>query len=326
MRRNLILDVDTGTDDAIALMMAGLAPNLDLLGCTTVWGNHAVEQCTDNTLRVLDLIGRADVPVHQGLGKPFAPIPFLFEPHVDSERELIHPTVFPVERSTRRAGSGTAVEWLLETLRLATEPVTLVAVAPLTNIAAAVTVDPSVVEAVSEIVIMGGGHAFGNVTPAAEANIWHDPVAAEVVLQAGFERLVLVPLDATHRANVSRRQTKALRDLGTLAAEAAAALIDQRIHGYTRTQPLEMPDVAPIHDALCVAYLMDPAVVDLQPFHVAVESTGVTSFGQTVIDTHGRGRRAPNAHVALNADAELFNELLHRTLASPLRSASEAFT
>jgi inosine-uridine nucleoside N-ribohydrolase len=322
----VILDVDTGTDDAIALMMAGLAPDLNLLGCTTVWGNHAVEQCTNNTLAVLDLIGRADVPVHQGLGKPFAPIPFRFEPHVDSERGLVHPTVFPVERSTRRAGSGTAVEWLLETLHLVTEPVTLVAVAPLTNIAAVVTVDPSIVEAVSEIVIMGGGHALGNVTPAAEANIWHDPVAADVVLQAGFERLVLVPLDATHRANISSRQSQALRDLGTPAGRAAAVLIDQRIHGYTRTQPLEIPDVAPIHDALCVAYLLDPAVVDVQPLHVAVETTGARSFGQTVMDSARRGRQAPNAHVALDADGELFTKLLHRTLACPPHSTSGAFT
>src|SRR5919112_4299235 len=95
MPRLAILDVDTGSDDALAIMLAGLSPEIDLLGCSTVWGNHEVQRCTDNTLRVLDLIGRADVPVHQGLGKPFAPVPFIFESHVDSERGAVHPADFP---------------------------------------------------------------------------------------------------------------------------------------------------------------------------------------------------------------------------------------
>jgi inosine-uridine nucleoside N-ribohydrolase len=316
MTRQLILDVDTGTDDAIAIMMAGLSSALDLRGCTTVWGNHAVDLCTDNTLRVLDLIGRSDVPVHQGLGKPFAPIPFVFPSRVDSERELIHPSVFPVPATTRAVQGQSGVEWLVETLRATTERITLVPVAPLTNIAAAVTIDPSIVDAVEEVVIMGGGHALGNVTPSAEANIWHDPVAAEVVFRAGFERLVLVPLDATHRANVTADQNEAIRQLATPAAAAAAALIGQRIDGYTKTQPQDVPNVAPVHDALCVAYLLDPAVVALTPLHVSVETTGFASYGRTIVDTARRSGQAPNAFVALDADADLFNTLLLKTLSA----------
>ncbi|WP_270887132.1 nucleoside hydrolase [Pedococcus sp. 5OH_020] len=317
MTRQLILDVDTGTDDAIAIMMAGLSKDLDLLGCTTVWGNHAVPVCTANTLAVLDLIGRQDVPVHQGLGKPFAPIPFLFADHVDSEREIVHPASFPIQPSTREIARQPAVEWLVETLRSATEQITLVPVAPLTNIAAAVTIDPKIVEAVDEVVIMGGSHALGNVTPSAEANIWHDPVAADVVFRAGFERLVLVPLDATHRANVTAAQNEALRGLGTPAGTAAAALIGQRIEGYTQTQPQQMPDVAPVHDALCVAYLLDPSVIPLRAYHVQIETTGFASFGRTIVDTAARSGQTPNALVALDADADLFYKLLNTTLAGP---------
>jgi inosine-uridine nucleoside N-ribohydrolase len=320
--RPVILDVDTGTDDAIAIMMAGLSGELDLLGCTTVWGNHAVAQCTDNTLRVLDLIGRPDVPVHQGLGKPFGPIPFLFPGHVDSEREIIHPSAFPVAASTRKAGAQSAVEWLVETLRSTSQRITLIPVAPLTNIAAAVTVDPSIVDAVEEIVIMGGGHALGNVTPSAEANIWHDPVAADVVLQAGFERLVLVPLDATHRALVTADQNQAIRTLNTPAASAAATLIGQRIEGYSKTQPQDMPDVAPVHDALCVAYLLDRSVVSLAPYHVQVETTGYASYGRTIVDTAHRSGEPPNALVALDADAEVFNRLLKTTLSGTGKNPS----
>jgi inosine-uridine nucleoside N-ribohydrolase len=314
MNRPLVLDVDTGTDDAVAVMMAALAPELDLLGCTTVWGNHEVERCTDHTLRVLDLIGRSEVPVHQGLGKPFAPIPFTFAPHVDSERELIHPVEFPLPAATRNVTSEAAVEWLLETLRSTTRPLTLVPVAPLTNIAAVVTIDPKLVDAVDEVVIMGGAHAFGNVTSAAEANIWHDPVAADVVLQAGFRRLVLVPLDATHRATVSGEQCRALAATGTPAARATAELIGQRIEGYTATQPQATADVAPVHDALCVAYLLDPQILTLRPCFVEVETTGVRCFGRTMVDTAARSRNPPNAHVAFDADAERFVALLHRVL------------
>jgi inosine-uridine nucleoside N-ribohydrolase len=314
MSRKVILDVDTGTDDAIAIMLAAKSKPLDLIACTTVWGNHDVDATTENTLRVLDLIGRPDIPVYRGLGKPFAPIPFLFEDHVDSERQIIHPHDFPAPATARQAAQKPAVEWLVETLRATTEQLTLVPVAPLTNIAAAITLDPKIVDAVDEVVIMGGAHALGNVTASAEANIWHDPVAADVVLQAGFERLVLVPLDATHRANMSLAHTAALRDVGTPAARVAAEIVEQRIRGYNETQPQDELDSAPVHDALCIAYLLDPTVLDMAPYHVAVDTVSPLAFGKTFLDTASRSRKAPNALVALDADAELFNKLLFEAL------------
>lgn len=317
MPRPIILDVDTGSDDAIAVMMAALSTELNLLGCTTVFGNHPVAHCTAHTLSVLDAIGRHDVPVHQGLGKPFAPVPFRFADYVDSERGLFHPREFPVPSSSRPAAQQPAVEWLVETLRSTTQQVTLVPVAPLTNIAAALTIDPRIVDAVDEVVIMGGGHGLGNVTPSAEANIWNDPVAADVVLRAGFKRVVLVPLDATHRAFVTAAQNNALRQLGTPAGEIAATLIGQRIAGHTKDQPQAVPDVATVHDALCVAYLLDPAVIEVAAYYVEIETTGYASFGRTLIDTARRSRQAPNAFVALNADATRFNNLLNTTLAGP---------
>ncbi|MFJ2543981.1 nucleoside hydrolase [Microbacterium sp. NPDC087589] len=314
MNRRLILDVDTGTDDAIAIMMAGLSPDLDLIACTTVWGNHDVDTTTENTLRVLDHIDHSDVPVYRGLGKPYAPIPFLFPDYADSDRTIVHPHDFPIASRTSDVRATPAVEWLVETLRAATERVTLVPVAPLTNIAAAITLDPRIVDAVDEVVLMGGAHALGNVTPAAEANIWHDPVAADVVFQAGFERLVLVPLDATHEAIVSLDQTRALRATGTPAAVAAAAIIEQRITGYNEILPTGAADTAPVHDALCIAYLLDPAVLDVAPYRVQIDTVSPLSFGKTIVDVDNRARSAANCHVALGADATLFNDLMFRTL------------
>lgn len=314
-RRRLVLDVDTGNDDAVAIMLAALHPDLDLVGCTTVWGNLDIGHTTDNTLRVLDHIGRGDVGVYEGLARPFGPRPFPPPPGTDRSRGMIHDPRLPVADPTSAKRDLPAVEWLVETLRAATEQITLVPVGPLTNIAAALTVDPSITAAVDEIVVMGGAHAVGNVTPSAEHNIWQDPVAADVVLRAGFERLVLVPLDATHQALVSAAQCAELDALGTPAGQAAAAFIGHRIDGYDRTQPMPQANTAPVHDAVCVAYLVDPDVITLTHLHVAVETTGYHTYGRTVIDTHRRGVHPPNAHVATAADAERFYRLLRSVLA-----------
>jgi inosine-uridine nucleoside N-ribohydrolase len=313
MPRPVILDVDTGTDDAIAVMMAALHPDLDLLGCTTVWGNGKVANTTDNTLRVLDFINRSSVPVFKGLDAPYSRVPY--DPTGDDHSGgKMHPEHLDLPVPISHVQSTSAVEWLVETLRAATTKITLVPVGPLTNIATAITVDPTIIDAVDEIVIMGGAHAFGNATPSAESNIWHDPIAAEIVFTAGFERLVMVPLDATHEALITGAQAAELAAAGTPAASTAAALIRQRIIAHDESQPQRIPDSAPIHDALCVAYLLDNRVIPLEHYHVGIETVGPRTFGRTVIDVRHRGYEAPNAYVALDADASLFYDLLKSTL------------
>jgi inosine-uridine nucleoside N-ribohydrolase len=315
MPRKLILDVDTGTDDAIAIMLAALHPDLDLVGCTTVNGNVEVQHCTENTLRVLDHIGRGEIPVHEGLPKPFARPDFPVPRKDETLARKIHPAVLPVPPTARRKVDAGAVEFLIETYRAATDPIALVPVGPLTNIAAALTVDPGFAKRVSEIVIMGGGHAIGNITPSAEFNIWCDPEAAAVVFAAGFERMTLVPLDATHRALISRDHCARLAALGTPAGTAAAACIGHRIEVHDEIQPMEVAGTAPVHDALCVGFLIDPSLVATRRLHVAVETAGALTVGRTVIDTHRRGTGAPNCDVAFDADAARFAELLIGTFA-----------
>lgn len=311
MPRSIILDVDTGTDDAIAIMMAALSPDLDLVACTTVWGNRPVKYTTDNTLRVLDYINRSDVPVYRGLDAPFGPISVPQTTATDDHSGgKMHPKELDLPPATSVAQEQGAVQWLVETLRARTEPITLVPVGPLSNIAAAITLDPSIVDKVDELVIMGGAHAFGNATPSAESNIWHDPVAADVVFKAGFRRIVLVPLDATHDALVTGAQATELEALGTPAGAATAVCIQQRIVAHDESQPQAIPDSAPIHDAVCIAYLLDPAVLPLEHLHVGIETTGVRTFGRTVIDVRHRGYEAPNAFVALTADADAFYRVL----------------
>ncbi|KQX69402.1 nucleoside hydrolase [Angustibacter sp. Root456] len=316
MSRQLILDVDTGTDDAVAIMFAALHPELELLAVTTVNGNVPVQHCTDNSLRVLDFIGRSDVPVHEGLSRPIVrldfPRPKRYER--DSEQDM-HGTKLPLPDPTSSKHDTGAVEYLVETLRATTSQITLVPVGPLSNIAAALAIDPKITEAVDEVVIMGGGHDVGNETASAEFNIWADPEAAEMVFAAGFEKVTLVPLDATHQALVSADDCTRMKALGTPAGIAADVLIGRRVSAYTRGHGVAVADAAPVHDALCTAYLVEPKVISTRHLHVCVETQGKYTVGRTVIDTRTHDSLPPNCHVALQADAPLFVQQLMETFA-----------
>lgn len=269
MARRLVLDCDTGTDDAIAIMVAALHPGLDLAGVCSVFGNAPVETTTANSRRVLADVGRAGVPVLPGAAA---------------------------------AGSRTsaAVEWLLALLRRTAEPVTVVATGPLTDLAALVQVDPSVVERVDELVVMGGNFGVAAAGPV-ERNLGNDPAAAAAVLAAGFRRVVLVPLDATWKALMGAADVEALRSLGSVAGSLAAGFVEERIGAYAS---MSLHGRAPVHDPLTVAYLLDPTVVALTPAQVVVAPDGRTTLGT--------GR--PNADVALTCDADRFRDLLLATL------------
>lgn len=268
MPRALVLDCDTGTDDAIAIMMAALQDGLDLLGVSTVFGNHPVAETTANTSRVLAEIGCPDVPVVPG---------------------------------SAAAGSATsaAVDWLVELLRR-TAPLTLVATGPLTNVAAALRADPSIVDAVDELVVMGGNIGVAAAGPV-ERNIGNDPAAAGAVLSAGFRRVVLVPLDATYQALMGAAEVDELRSLGSAAGALAAGFVSDRISAYA-SMPLQ--GRAPVHDPLTIAYLLDPVVLSLTPQCVRVSPDGRT----TLVDGD------PNCMVALSCDAARFRSILLDTL------------
>lgn len=309
----VILDCDTGTDDAVAIMLAALHPDVELVGVTTVFGNAAVAVTTDNTLRVLDHIGRSDVPVFAGLDRPLSPRPV--DVTVEDSDDGRSPYL-PIPPPASTARDEPAVEWLVATLRTATDRLTLVPTGPLTNIAAALTVDPRLVDAVAEVVVLGGAHAVGNVTPSADRNLWNDPSAAGVVLAAGFERLVLVTLDATFGAALTAEDGRRLDDLGTPAGTAAATFHRERIRDYAALPRMRERGAAPMHDPLTVAYLVDRSILTLRHLHVAVETAGRLTFGRSVIDVDEVGGGAPNAHVALEADAERYVDLLRTTFAA----------
>jgi purine nucleosidase/ribosylpyrimidine nucleosidase len=319
MAKKLILDVDTGTDDAVAIMLAALHPELELVACTTVNGNTAVENCTDNTLRVLDYIGMPQIPVHQGMVRPLVRRTFPTPRKAGDQSSKIHGPTLPLPETAIKAKSNEAVEFLIETYRAATDEIALVPVGPLTNIAAALALDPKFAERVPEVIIMGGAHGWGNVTAAAEFNIWADPEAAAMVFQAGFRKLTLVPLDATYQASLSRDRSAEFEALGTPAGKAAALFVNHRIAAYDSVQPLPGGGHAPIHDALAVAALINAEVLTTKFLHVDVETVGTLTVGRTVIDTQVRTeefRRKPaNCHVAFDADRGLFFSMLKEAFA-----------
>jgi inosine-uridine nucleoside N-ribohydrolase len=313
MSTKVILDVDTGTDDAVALMVAALSPDLELVGATTVNGNTAVHNCTENTLRVFDWIGLPATPVHQGMSRPLA----RSQMTQLNPAGRIHGDLLDLPpAATARVQPGHAVDWLIETLLASDGDITLVPVGPLTNVATAIQKEPAILEKIPEIVIMGGAHDHGNSTASAEFNIWLDPEAARIVVNCG-RPIRMIPLDATHRALVSLDDCRALRALGTPAGEAAARFVEKRIDGYDATQPMHRAGAAPVHDALAVCSIIDPTVVTTHFIPVDVETGGELSAGRTVCDFRFRSRKPANVQFAMDADEPKFvamlTEILGRT-------------
>jgi inosine-uridine nucleoside N-ribohydrolase len=302
----VILDVDTGTDDAIAIMLAALSPAVELIGVTTVAGNASVAHTTENSLRVLDHVGR-EVPVYRGA--PGALIPSSAVADQSSRSRKIHGDYLDLPPARSAARPQPAAQFLIDAFGEESD-VVLVPTGPLTNIATALTLDPDLARRIPRLVLMGGSHQLANVTPSAEFNIWADPEAARIVLRSGIRELLVVPLDATHQALVSEGDCVRLAALGTPAGTAAAGIIRTRIAGYEQVAPQAVRGSAPVHDALCVAYLIDPGVLELRDAHIDVELRGELTRGRTVADLRPISGQPANARWAFRADRARFLDLL----------------
>jgi inosine-uridine nucleoside N-ribohydrolase len=272
-------------------------------------GNVPVENCTDNTLRTLDWIGRHDIPVYQGLSHPLVRDDFP-TPRATKRDPKVHLAVLPLPAPTSSKKDLPAPVFLTQVFAEQPGEITLVAVGPLSNLAAAIAIDPKFPENCAELIIMGGAVNKSNITPSAEFNIWADPEAAAQVFRAPFPKITLVPLDATHQALVSKAQCEMLRDLGSPASIASADIIEHRIKGYEETQPTGTPLSAPVHDAVCVAALVDRDIIETKYVNVVIETLGEYTIGRTVVDHEKRTTREPNCHVAFGAKREPFVAML----------------
>ena len=297
----VIVDCDPGHDDAIALLLALASPELELLGVTTVSGNQTLDKTTANALRVLEYVGRVDVPVAAGAERPLVREQRVAG-HIHGESGLDGPALPPP------AGAPVpehAVDFLARQLRESKRPVTLVPVGPLTNVALLLALHPRAAERIERIVLMGGSIKEGNVTPAAEFNIWADPEAAARVFTSGLG-ITMVGLDVTHRAVLTPADADGLRRGGRVE-RLVAELLDFFMGTYREIYGF---DGAPIHDAAAVAHLLLPDLLETVHRHVAIDTQSELSRGRTLVDLWRRTGNEPNVHVAVAIDSARFVELL----------------
>ena len=303
----IILDCDPGHDDAIALLLALASPEVELLGVTTVHGNQTLEKTTGNALKLLEFTRRTDVPVAAGADRPFSREPFVAE-YVHGESGMDGPAL--PEPSTQPVAAH-AVDFIAETVLASPEPVTLVPTGPLTNIGLFLARHPEAAAKVERIVLMGGAIGEGNVTPAAEFNIWCDPEAADRVFTSGLD-VTMIGLDVTHRAIFGPEPTARLKTAGRVGAMVAELL---EFYGRFHKQSYGW-DGSPIHDAVAMVHSFRPGIVETVFTGVRVDTGGELGRGRTNVDLRGRVGWEPNAHVGVDIEADAFVALLVERISS----------
>jgi pyrimidine-specific ribonucleoside hydrolase len=301
----VILDVDPGHDDAVALMMACGSPDLDLLAVTTVAGNVSLEKTTRNALRVLSLVGYTHVPVAAGAPEPLRRSLRTAE-DIHGESGLDGPEIPEAGFEPDERG---AVELIADTLRGSPEPVTLVPVGPLTNVATLLREHPELKEKISHVSLMGGSIGLGNTTPAAEFNIFVDPEAAREVFDSGLP-VTMSGLDVTHQAGVGPAERERLRAVGGLGA-VVAELLDFFAATYEGVFGFDVP---PLHDPVAVAAVLNSGLLGTRPMRVDVECGSNLTRGETVCDFYGVTGKPPNAEVGVELDRDAFFEHLYDAL------------
>jgi len=302
--RKIIIDTDPGQDDAAAIMLALGSPELDILGITTVAGNVPLSRTSTNARIILEFCSRPEVKVFAGADRPIAR-PLITAEHVHGKTGLDGPQLHEPQMPLQ---AQHAVDFIVETLKR--EPVgtvTLCTLGPLTNIALALEKAPEIAGRVRELVMMGGGFfEGGNITPAAEFNIYVDPEAAAAVFRAGIP-IVMMPLDVTHKVLTLKSRVEALRAIGSRPAKALVEMLD-----FFERFDVEKygSDGGPLHDPTVIAYLLKPELFSGRNCNVEVETASPLTAGMTVVDWWQVTGRNHNALVMKDVDADGFFTLL----------------
>lgn len=310
MSRKIIIDTDPGQDDAVALLLALASPHdLDVLGIVAVAGNVPLDLTAKNALKIVELSGRPEIPVYAGAARPFRRQPVTAEA-VHGKTGLDGASL---PEPTIEVQPTHGADFLVGALSVhGTGEVTLCALGPLTDLALALIKAPQIAPRIREIVVMGGGHfEGGNITPAAEFNIFADPEAADVVLSSGAP-VTLVPLDVTHKVLCTTERLSTLKALGNRAGAVAADLMGFTGRAGRARKRLEAP---PLHDPCVIAYLLRPDLFEGRRVNVAIETASELTAGMTVVDFWGVTDRPPNANFLTGVDAEGLFTLLNERLA-----------
>lgn len=307
MSTPIIIDCDPGHDDAFAILLAARAPELKLLAITAVAGNQTLDKTALNARRIATVGGIRDVPIAAGLDRPLVR-PLVTAPYAHGESG-IDGYDFPAPEVDLVEEHG--VDLIIRTVKESPEPVTLVPIGPLTNVAMAFLRAPEIKQNIGRIVLMGGSASGGNVTASAEFNIYVDPEAAANVFEAGVP-ITMVGLDVTYQARFRAADRARIRALGSTVATMVADLMDWFGRGSEERMGSEGTSV---HDALAVAAVIRPDLLETRHVNVAVEAVGKYTDGRTVCDLRPNSTATRNADVALGVNREAFVELLIEGLA-----------
>ena len=310
MPRKIIIDTDPGQDDAVAILLALASPeDVEVLGLTAVAGNVPLPLTQKNARIICELAGRPDLAVHAGCDAPLTRKLVTAE-HVHGKTGLDGPQL---PEPAMPLAPGHAMDFIIDTLmREPPGTVTLCVLGPLTNIATAFARAPEVIERVAEVVLMGGAYfEVGNITPAAEFNIYVDPEAADLVFRSGV-RLTVLPLDVTHKVLTNATRVAAFRDMGSEVGRMVAEWTDF----FERVDKEKYgSEGAPLHDPCVIAWLIRPDLFSGRFINVVIETKGEFTTGMTVADWWRVSGRPPNATFIRDVDAEGFFALLTERLA-----------
>jgi len=308
-KKSVIIDCDPGQDDAIAILLAlASGEEIDLLGITTVAGNVPLALTESNARRICELAKRTDVKVYAGASRP------LMRKLVTAEwihgksgldgANLPDPTM-PLQDQH-------AVDFIIDTCLAADDKsITICPIGPMTNVALAFMKEPAVIPKIAQIVCMGGAvKEYGNTTPAAEFNIYEDPQAAKIVLDAGID-FVMMPLDVTHKALVTVDRLKRLKDLNSPVGDVCDGMLDY----FNRFDMTKYGfEGGPLHDPCTIAYLIDPTLFSGRKVHLDIEVISELTMGKTVADWWNVNDKEPNAFVCNDLNVEGFFDLLTERL------------
>ncbi|MDV3250282.1 nucleoside hydrolase [Devosia sp. BK] len=310
MPRKIIIDTDPGQDDAVAILLALASPeDFEVVGVVAVAGNVGLHHNATNARKIVELAGRPDVPVYAGCSRPMRRSLVTAE-HVHGDTGLNGPDL-PAPTIELQPQHG--VDYIIDAL-MSAEPksITLCTLGPLTNIAMALVKEPRIAERIAELVMMGGAYfEVGNITPAAEFNIYVDPDAADIVFRSGI-KLTVLPLDVTHQMQSTPARLNAIKAIGNKSAQAVYEMLtfsegfDLKKYGW---------EGAPLHDPTVIAYLIDPTIFEGRECNVTIETTSELTIGMTVTDYWHVTDKPKNATYIRSGKADRFYDLLTERLA-----------
>ena len=304
-KTKIILDCDPGHDDAVAIILAGKNPKIDLLGITIVSGNQTLDKTVRNALNVTQHLG-IDVPVYGGCSEPMVRKKVVAG-DIHGESGLDGPVFPPLER---KAEAEHAVNFIIKTLMESEGDITVVTTGPMTNLAMAMRMEPNIVPKIKQIVLMGGAIANGNVSPAAEFNIMADAEAAYVCFTSG-RPMTMVGLDVTRKVLC---YPEIVERMGRIGNRASKLFVDLMGHFCKTQKEVFGWEGGPLHDPVTLAYLIDPSVLKVKPMNVRIDIRSTESYGRTNCDPFDYLHLPHTADVAMDVDVERFWDIIEENI------------